>query len=143
MDCAEMACDISQRLVIYNAHEFDRETSLGCLRGGDLTGVLTSSQQHMEFLEVLAVEEGTYRSCTAGLYELEDSHWCEGLWVQELGLTISRASDQHGVIISHSEGKDLTLVDFCLLHNLVVLPVMDEEATLVSRDVQGLIEGTP
>lgn len=75
MDGTEVTRDVTQLLVIYDAHESDGETTLGRLGRGDFSRVLTTRQKDMEFLQILAVEEGRDRGRAAGLHKFKDSHW--------------------------------------------------------------------
>lgn len=139
----EMASDVTEVLVVDYAHHFDGETTLGGLGSGDLTRVLTTCQENVELLHLCVVEQGADRCSSARLNEFEDSNGSECLRVQELSLAVSRACNQHGMIIGNSEREDLALVHIGLCDDLIVLPVMNDEASLVSRDVHGLVQGTP
>ena len=73
MNGTEMASDVTKLLVVNNAHHFDSEATLCCLGGGDLSRILTSRQEYMEFLHLSVIEQGTDRCRPAGLYEFKDS----------------------------------------------------------------------
>jgi hypothetical protein len=56
MNCTEMASDVAELLVINYAHHSDGKTTLCCLGGCDLSRVLTSRQEHVEFLHLCVIE---------------------------------------------------------------------------------------
>lgn len=97
----------------------------------------------MEFLQVLAVEEGANSGITAGLDKFKHTDGLKGLGMEELGHTVSGAGDEHGMVISHSEGEDLALVHISLHHTLIFDPIMNEESALIGSNVHSLVEGSP
>lgn len=139
----EMARDIGKSLVVDYAHQLYAEATLGGLGRRDLTGVLTAGKQHVELLYIAAVEERADCRISARFHKIKDADGLEGPGMEQLGHTITRAGDKHGVVISYGEREDFTFVDLCLNHDLIVLPIMDQEAALVCRYIHGLVEGTP
>lgn len=56
-----MASNVSEVFIMNDAHELDGEAALRGEGGRDLAGVQTAGEQHVELLELLAVEEGADR----------------------------------------------------------------------------------
>jgi hypothetical protein len=56
MNCTEMTSDVTELLVINNAHHSDGKATLCCLGGCDLSRVLTSRQENVEFLHFSVIE---------------------------------------------------------------------------------------
>jgi len=74
MYCTEMTCNITELLVINNAHHFDSKSTLGCLGGCDFSSVLTSGKKDMELLQFSIVEKRANGSRSARLYKFKDSN---------------------------------------------------------------------
>ena len=89
MYCTEMACDITELLVINNAHHSYGETTLCCLGGCDLSGVLTTRKEHVEFLHLCIIEEGADRGRSARLHEFKNPNRSQGLGVEKLRIPVS------------------------------------------------------
>lgn len=138
-----MTGDITKGLVEDDAHEPDGEATFGRLSRGDIAGVLTTSQEHMELLKLSAIKERADGCGSAGLYELKDASGLESLGVKELGLAVSRACDEHGVIVGVGKGEDLALMNVFLSYNLIALQVVDKEAALISRNIDRLVKLSP
>ena len=143
MYCTEVTSDITELLVIDDAHHSDGEATLSCLGGGDLSGVLTSSEEDMELLHVGIVKQGADGGGSARLNEFEYSDGDQCFRVNKFRHAISGASDEHGVVIGHSEREDLALMYVCLGDNLIVLPIVNNETTLVGSHIHGLVQRTP
>ena len=141
--CTEVTSDITELLVIDDAHHSDGEATLSRLCGGDLSGVLTSCEEDMEFLHVSIVKQGADGCGSARLNEFEYSDGYQCFRVNKFRHAISGASDEHGVVIGHSEREDLALVHIGLSDNLIVLPIVYNEATLISGHIHGLVQRTP
>jgi hypothetical protein len=56
--CTEVTSDITELLIINDAHHSDGEATLSGLGCGDLSGILTSSEEDMELLHVGIVKQG-------------------------------------------------------------------------------------
>ena len=97
----------------------------------------------MELLHVGIVKQGADGCGSARLYEFEYSDGNQCFRVNKFSRAISGASDKHGVVIAHSEREDLALVYISLGDNLIILPIVNNEATLVSGDIHGLVQRTP
>ena len=73
VDCTEMACDVTQVLVVDYAHQLNGETTLCRLSCCHFTSVLTTGQKNVKLLDIGTVEKGTDACSTARLYEVKYS----------------------------------------------------------------------
>ena len=55
MDCTKMALDAGEHVVVYYVKESHLKSTLGLSGGCDILSILSSAQEHMEFLVILSL----------------------------------------------------------------------------------------
>ena len=92
--------DLSQRLSENYTLKADLESTRTFVCQGDIARILSASHEHVEFLPFLRVVERTYRDSSARTpSKAVLSNLFKSFGVQQLGCAVSRAREQHGVVV--------------------------------------------
>lgn len=101
---------------------------------GDISSILATSEDAMELLMLVTVEQRADRGRSDGLTVMELAHCFECFGVDQLSVSISAASEEQRVVIGEVKIQNLALVHIDLIDQLVVVQVVEEHLAIVSTN---------